>query len=277
MTAKPNVAAHYGKGGLMARLRSALASDGADPDRPTVEALTPYDQFHGRGIEATEEIAAELSIAKTDHILDVGSGIGGPARYFARRFGCPVTGIDLTPEFCDVARALTRTLGLDERVRFVEGNALQMAFVPRTFDGACSMNVAMNISDKQGLYREIHRVLKPGAWLALSEVARGPGPEPDYPTPWAETAAASFLATPEETRQRLEACGFAVLTLKDMLQETRAYGARLRAAVERGEKPAHRAVGIIHPDEAQAMAANVGRGLNSGALIPIEVFCRKPR
>ena len=279
MTTRSDIAGHYGRGGLMERLRAALADDGANPDRLTHVDLAPYDQFHGRGIEATTEIADQIvrdvSIAGTDSILDIGSGIGGPARYFARRFGCRVTGIDLTPEFCAVARELSQLVGGDDRVKFHEGNALQMPFAAANFDGAYSMNVAMNIGDKEGLYREIHRVLKPKAWLFLSEIARGPGPNPDYPAPWAATSAASFLATPEATHQRLEACGFAVLSFRETTQQSLAFGARSRAAVERGEKPPHRAVSLIHPEHAQTMAANVSRGLANSALIPIEVLCRK--
>jgi SAM-dependent methyltransferase len=275
LTAQPDIAAHYSRGGLLQRLRTALAADGADPDHPTLEALAPYDQFHGRGIEATAEIADALSIANSDHILDIGSGVGGPARYFADRFGCRVTGIDLTAEFCAVARELTRLTGLDDRVQIHEGTALAMPFAAESFDGAYSINVAMNIADKDGLYREIRRVLKPDAWLVLSEAARGPGPAPDYPTPWADTAASSFLATPDETRRRLEAGGFAVITLRETTQQALAYGARSRALVQRGEKPPHRAVSLIHGERVQAMAANVARGLGSHALIPIEVLCRK--
>src|SRR5579864_1635482 len=219
MTTRSDIAEHYGRGGLMERLRAALAADGADLDRPTPADLAPYDQFHGRGIEATTEIADEIarhvSIAGADYILDIGSGIGGPARYFAQRFGCRVAGIDLTPEFCAVARELSQLVGGDDRLRFHEGNALQMPFAAGSFDGAYSMNVAMNIGDKDGLYREIHRVLKPKAWLFLSELARGPGPNPDYPTPWAARSAASFLAAPDATRQRLEACGFAIVSFRE--------------------------------------------------------------
>src|SRR6266513_5060842 len=96
------ISAHYSRGNLLARLNAALIDDGIDPEHPTMEALAPYDQFHGRGLEATVEIANLLRIEASDHILDIGSGIGGPARYFAARFGCEVTGIDLTAEFCDV-------------------------------------------------------------------------------------------------------------------------------------------------------------------------------
>src|SRR5947209_11034422 len=197
------MSAHYSPGNLLARLNAALIDDGIDPEHPTMEALAPYDQFHGRGLEATLEIAELVEAGSADHILDIGSGIGGPARYFASRFDCRVTGIDLTPEFCDVARHLTRLLNLEERVKFELGDALAMPFADATFDGAYSMNVSMNIADKAALYGEVRRVLRPGSWLMLSELAKGPGAPLDYPTPWAATASTSFLATPEETRNSL--------------------------------------------------------------------------
>ena len=198
-----DITRHYSRGNLRDRLNAALTEDGIDPNHPSIEALAPYDQFHGRGVEATVEIADQLQIDAADRILDIGSGIGGPARYFAHRFGCEVTGIDLTAEFCEVARDLTRALGLERRVKFVLGNALAMPFASGSFDGAYSMNVSMNIADKRALYREIHRALKPRGWLMLSEIAKGAGGDPDYPTPWAHSAHTSFLSAPEETRSGL--------------------------------------------------------------------------
>ncbi len=270
-----DISTHYTRGNLLSRLNAALKEDGADPDHPSMEALAPYDHFHGRGLEATLEVAGLMHAGPADHLLDIGSGIGGPARYFAKRFGCKVTGIDLTPEFCDVARHLTRLLALEDRVAFEVGDALAMPFAGATFDGAYSMNVSMNIADKAAFYREIHRVLKPGAWLALSEVAKGNGGEPDYPTPWAESARTSFLATPEETRRGLAQAGFEVLRLEDTLEKSREFGARSRAMVERGEKPPHRAVILVHGEIAAQMAANTARGQKEGRIIPIEVLARK--
>jgi len=269
------VAAHYSRGSLLSRLNAALAEDGVDPDRPSMDALAPYDQFHGRGLEATLEIAGLMQAGPTDHILDIGSGIGGPARYFANRFGCRVTGIDLTPEFCDVARHLTRLLKLEDRITFEVGDALAMPFDSASFDGAYSMNVSMNIADKNAFYREIRRVLKPGSWLVLSEIAKGDGGELDYPTPWASSARTSFLSTPEQTRRGLSEAGFDVTRLHSTLEEARAYGARVRAMVERGEKPPHRAVMLIHGEMATAAMANTSRGLQEGRIVPIEVLGRK--
>jgi len=131
-----NVVNHYSRGDLLLRLNAALADDGVDPSRPQIDTLAPYDQFHGRGLEATQEIAAMLKVAPTDHLLDVGSGIGGPARYMAHRFGCRVTGIDLTAEYCEVARHLTRLLAMESQVEFELGDALAMPFADATFDGA---------------------------------------------------------------------------------------------------------------------------------------------
>ncbi len=275
MSSDPDITGHYARQDLMARLRAALLDDGADPDRPSFESLAPYEHFHGRGLEATEELAAGLEVSPGDHLLDVGSGIGGPARYMAKRFDCRVTGIDLTAEFCEAARQLNGLLGLDARIAIEQGNALDMPFGDESFDGAYSMNVSMNIADKAAFYREIHRVLRSGAWLVLSEVAQGPGGGLDYPTPWARTAASSFLATPEETRAGLEASGFTVERSRDTAQEVLAFGARSRAMVERGEMPPHRAVQLIHGEIAPEAAANTARGIADACIVPIELVCRK--
>jgi len=275
MNADREVSTHYSRGNLLSRLNAALTEDGVDPERPSIEALAPYDQFHGRGLEATLEVADLIQADASHHILDIGSGIGGPARYFATRFGCRVTGIDLTPEFCDVARHLTRLLDLDGRIRFEVGDALAMPFADVSFDGAYSMNVSMNIADKRAFYREIRRVLKPGAWLILSEMAKGEGRDLDYPTPWAASERASFLATLEETRYGLQDAGFDVIQLRNTLEEARAFGTRSRAMVERGEKPPHRAVMLIHGEIATEAMANTARGLLEARIVPIEVLARK--
>ena len=274
MSGDRDVATHYSRGDLLSRLNVMLREDGVDPDHPSIEALAPYDQFHGRGLEATAEMADMMPASPSDHILDIGSGIGGPARYFAKRFACRVAGTDLTPEFCEVARHLTRLVGLDGRVEFECGNALAMRFADASFEGAYSMNVSMNIADKSGFYREIRRVLKPGGWLVLSELAQGEGGEVDYPTPWAANARASFLSTPEETRHGLLDAGFDVVGLHDTVEPALEFGARSRAAVARSEPP-HRAVIFIHGEIAQQAMANTARSLAERRLVPIEVLARK--
>ena len=253
---------------------AALIDDGVDPESPTISQLAPYDQFHGRGLEVTEELAGNIAIAAGDRILDVGSGLGGPARYLADRFGCHVDAVDLTEEFCEVAERLCALTGLADLVSIHHASALDMPFDDESFDGAYSMNVSMNIADREGLYREIHRVLRPGAWLALSELAQGPNTdELDFPLPWAATPAESFLTTPEQTCELLESCGFTVSACIDSSEATRDYGARSKALVEQGHKPPHRAVTFVHPETGAVATANSAAGTRTGRLAPVEIHC----
>jgi ubiquinone/menaquinone biosynthesis C-methylase UbiE len=274
MDTDATVATHYSQGDLLRRLNAALAADGVDPEHPSLEALAPYDHFHNRGVEATQDCAALMPVRAGDRLLDIGSGLGGPARFLADRFGCQVTGIDLMSGFCDVARHLSRLLNMEDRTDFVAGDALAMPFGAGTFDGAYSMNVSMNIADKAAFYREIRRVLKPGGWLLLSEIALGEGGEPDYPTPWASSARTSFLATADDTRRALADAGFEVLQWRSTLEEARAFGDRSRAIVKAGGQPPHRAVMLIHGSEARAIMANSSRATADGRMQPIEVLAR---
>lgn len=209
------VADHYTRGGLLDRLLDALRGAGKDIEHLTIDDLAPIDELHSRRRAATEELARMLSPKSGQHVIDMGSGLGGPSRYLAQTFGCMVTGVDLTDEFVIAARELTRRCGLADRVQFHQGSVLALPFDDASFDLAWSQNVAMNIADRAGWYAEIHRVLKPGGRLALQDVALGEAGEPHYPVVWADTPATSFLHVPAETRAMLEAAGFRVLAWHD--------------------------------------------------------------
>jgi len=210
-----NVERHYASDDLGARILAALDGAGMDMGNLTPQHLAPMDQLHSGGWALTEELAATLDLGPPVHVLDIGCGIGGPARYLAHIFGCRVTGLELVESFCRAATMLTAWTGLDERVDFRHGNALEMPFPDADFDVAWSQNVAMNIEDKQALYAEIHRVLRPGGHLAFAEAALGRAGEVIYPVPWAREPAISFLVSPDEMRAELEAAGFRIVEWKD--------------------------------------------------------------
>ena len=209
------VETHYSRGDLYDTILAALKAAGKDADHLTPDDLAPVDEFHGGQRPATIRLAELVDFTGIERVLDVGSGLGGPSRFLAWRYGCRVSGVDLTAEFVRIAEALTQLTGLVDRVDYRQGSALDLPFEDMSFDVVWSQNVAMNIADRDRLYGEMHRVLKPGGKLGLQEVAAGPGGPPHYPVQWARTPDISFLYSQEVTRTKLEMAGFRVLVWQD--------------------------------------------------------------
>ena len=276
MTAANPVARHYGSAGIAERVLAALRAAKGPDAVVTPEALAPFDHFHGRGPVATDELAALLQPQPGERLLDIGSGIGGPARWIAARCDVHVTGVDLTPEFCAAARALNEASGMADRVTILEGSALDLPLPEAGFNRAYTQNVIMNIPDKRQFYREAFRVLRPGGMLALSNLCAGPNGEPYYPAPWATTAATSFLATVDEMRADLVAAGFTIAEFRDTTAAVAAAQRRNRERLERGEMPVV-AADIIHRERAREMQRNSMRSVEEGRCTVIEALVKKPQ
>jgi sarcosine/dimethylglycine N-methyltransferase len=275
MSMEQQVTRHYGSTGIAARVLAALR-EAKGPDAPvTIDTLAPLDQFHGRGPLATQELVALLKPRAGERVLDIGSGIGGPARWIAAKFDCHVTGVDLTPEFCEAAEALNAETGLGDRVRIMNGSALALPVPDATFDAAYSQNVIMNIADKPQFYREAFRALRPGGRLALSNLCAGPAGEPYFPAPWAMTRDTSFLASPDEMRADLNAAGFEIIEFRDITPGMREAQRRTRERLDKGDMPKI-AVDIIMGERARDMQRNSIRTIEDGRGIAIEALAKKP-
>lgn len=259
------VARHYGISDVLAIIVDALRADGKDLDSLTPADLALVDEFHISGREATVELAELAGVHRDMHVLDVGSGVGGSARYLASEFGCRVTGVDLTPQYCEAATALSKMVGLERLVEFHCGSALEMPFDDASFDLAWTQHAQMNIADKPRLYQEIARVLRPGGRFAFHDILAGPGGPPHFPVHWANEPALSFLIAPDDLRALLESSGFRTLAWKDTTQIAADW---FFAAIERRRKSGGPALGLhlLLGDTAPQKVQNVARNLTEKRL-----------
>lgn len=217
---------HYGTTDLTTRILNRLRAAGKDPAALTRDDLAGFDEFHTGGRESTRALARLAGIRPDMRVLDVGSGIGGPARTLAAEFGAVVTGLDLTEGFCRTARELTTLVGLADRVTFQQGDALAPRFPAGSFDAVWSQNTIMNIPDHPRLFRQVHRILVEGGLCALETVLAGPGGEVIFPTFWASTPEMNFLMRPDAARALLRDSGFEEVLWEDTTADTLARARR---------------------------------------------------
>lgn len=269
-----SVSGHYGWSGLMERIEQELRQHSIDPHRVTVDQLAPVDNYHWHRLAGTLALARLTAITGAERVLDVGGGIGGPARQLAQRFGCNVTVLDLTPAYCAIGETLTTWTHLTDRVSFVCGNALDMPFPDGSFDVAWTQHAAMNISDKARLYSEVARVVRRGGRFALFDVLAGPRQPIHFPVPWAADQSFSFLLSPGDTRALITQAGFREMSWI-MDQELQAELERPDPLSEDAPATGGLDSGLLNGPNGPLMGANVGRNIEEGRILfAIGVFER---
>jgi len=229
------VAGHYaGRSDLAAAIAERLTAAGYDLNSLKPQDVSGVDEFHIRGGEATLELAEQMDLAAGARVLDIGSGLGGPARRVAQTYDCHVTGVDLTQAYCEAAATISAWFGLDDEVNFIAADATDLPLDDDTFDSAMTIHAAMNIPDKPAMYREACRVLKPGRIFAVYDVLQGEGGDVIFPVPWARDPSISALATPEDMPQLLDDAGFEIESSTDSTSQSQAWFAamaeRMRAS-----------------------------------------------
>lgn len=252
---------HYSASGLTDRIKAALAAIMPEDQPLTVAQLAPLDQFHTRGILATAELAGAVGLAPASRVLDLGCGIGGPARYLAATFGCSVTGVDLSPDFIDAATYLTARCGLSDRVTFQVGDALHLPFEAGVFDSVFLQHVAMNIEDRTALYSEVRRILAPSGRFATYDLVLRDG-DVVYPAPWARDASTSFVRSETDTRAALEHAGFKAVLWRDDTQTALDWFKATMA----GPPPYGPNLGVVMGPDFQAMVGNLARNIRENRL-----------
>ncbi len=271
MTDVNAVAAHYGGQHLNEQILNALTEEGIDIESLDWKQLAAIDQFHTRGLPATREQAALAAPEAGTKVIDIGCGAGGPARCLVAEFGCSVTGVDLTPEYIEIAEMLTVRCGLSDGVKFHEADALDLPFDDGTFDLGWSQNVSMNIADKTEFYAEIYRTLRPGGKFVSSDVVTGPGGEAAWPLPWAREPSISFVVAPEDMCAAMKQAGFRITEWRDTTDEAVAVFQNPNQQARRGRL----GVGLIAGSDFGERSANLARGLADGAFASVLVLSEK--
>ncbi|EJN34331.1 class I SAM-dependent methyltransferase [Pseudomonas sp. GM80] len=232
----------------------------------TSEQLAGLDQFHSGGLKTTADFIELLEIQPESKVLDAGSGLGGPSRYTAEGFGCHVTGVDLTESFVDVAKLLADRTGLNGAVQYQVGNLLDLDFADEHFDVVYTQHVVMNIRDRAQVYKEIHRVLKPGGVFGSFDVLAVDGQQDVlYPVPWAESSENSVLLTEAETRSVMENAGLQINLWEDVTQDIIEWFDRFQlAAVQSGAQGP--TLKLVMGDRFGKMAENFARNLRENKV-----------
>jgi SAM-dependent methyltransferase len=268
------VAAHYTRPQLEQAILAAIARSGIDPQQVTSADFAPMDEFHIGGIESTKAFAEFMKLRAGMHLLDVGCGVGGPARYFAGEKSCWVTGIDLTEEFVRTALSLTKMVHLENAATFQHGSALAMPFEAGRFDGAYMIHVGMNIADKSGLFREVARVLRPGARFTIFDIVRVGEGAFTFPVPWAISEETSFVTDSKTYKDALRAAGFELEHERGRGQFGIEFTEKVIARAAQGGPPAL-GLQLLMGEKMPVMIKNVLGALKAGILEPIEMVAVK--
>lgn len=250
----------------------ALRAAGRNTDRIAIDDLAGIDEFHALGRSATMALAELAGIEEGAKVIDIGAGLGGPARFLASRFGAQVTAVEPTARFRTACEELTRCAGLSDLVTVVEGTATRLPVLDNSMDVAWMQAVSISVSDKHAMAREISRVLRPGGHLAFFDSTSGRAGEPYFPLPWADGPEASFLVPADELRAAFEGVGFEAQVWNE---QEKALGEIGQRQFEPSLDPNEVGLSLLMPDFDQRMG-NIARSISEGRLRLLQAVLRAP-
>jgi SAM-dependent methyltransferase len=267
------VARHFAPTELRQRVAEVLAAAGKDTSNTSIDELTPLDQWHMMRDIPTRRLAERAKISSHQRVLDVGCGMGGPARFLAGTYGCTVTGVDITTPYLETAALLTELTNLTDRVSFQHADATALPFADGTFDLVWTQHAAQSIPDKAAFFAELRRVLKRDGTAVIHDLYRGAAGEVHFPAFWGRSDSISFLITDTEMRSLLETSGFAVLEWDDTTDEVLAFNAdRLERGIPTPIPGLN--ISLLFGEETMTMAANGVEDLRDGAVGTFEAVLR---
>ncbi len=275
MSTEQAVSKTYLHGSLLSAIQSALGKMGKSVAGVTIADLAPVDEFHIGGRAATESFMAQLELSGNVQVLDVGCGLGGSARFAVDTYQCRVSGIDLSQEYVDTGNVLCEWVQMQQQINLKQGSALDMPFDDNHFDRAYMMHVGMNIEDKPRLFRELYRVLKPGAILGVYDVMQQQQGNLAFPVPWAANSATSYLSTPNDYIKAMTAAGFNLMKQSNRREFAIEFFDKLHTTLQAAGGPPPLGLHTLMQESTKSKINNMITNITANYIAPVELIVKK--
>jgi len=266
---------NYLHGNLLEAIQVGLKKLGKTTGNITIEDLSAVDEFHIGGRAATDHFLSQINFPVGGHLLDVGCGLGGASRYVADKYKHKVTGIDLTKEYIDTGNVLSEWVNLENMVNLYHESALSLPFDDETFDGGYMLHVGMNIENKDALFNEIQRVLRPGSFFGVYDIMQNKQGHLTYPVPWAAEESDSKLATPEVYKTALTNSGFKVLKEDNRAEFALDFFKVLKAKTEANGGPPPLGLHTLMQNSTPIKVKNMIDNIVADLINPVEIIVQK--
>ena len=268
MSLEQTVSEHYSNKGLLDKIYKGLEKLGIDKNQLTQSDLSSFDEFHIGGSESTLMLAEKLTMNASSSVLDIGCGIGGPARFLSSEFGCKVSGIDLTADFVNTGNSLTDQVGLSDKVKLIEASALSIPFADNSFDVSYMIHVGMNIANKDVLFSEAFRVTKPGGVFGIYDVMLLGNCELQYPLPWAVEEDGNAIASATDYISALIKAGFSLKHEDDKTDFANSFFEKMSARTDSSDGPPPVGLHLLMGDLTTQKIRNMAKLIKSGIIAP---------
>ncbi len=268
MSLEQTVSEHYANNSLLEKIYLGLAKLGVDKSQLTQSDLSSVDEFHIGGSEGTLMLAEKLSIKASSSVLDIGCGIGGPARLLSSKIGCKISGIDLTADFVNTGNSLTDQVGLSDTVKLRKASALSIPFTDNSFDVSYMIHVGMNIADKDLLFSEAFRVTKPGGLFGIYDVMLVRDCEFQYPLPWAAEEDGNAIASATDYKSALTKAGFSLTHEDDKTDFANSFFKKMSVSMGSSKGPPPVGLHLLMGDLTQQKIKNMAQLVKSRIIAP---------
>ena len=266
---------HYTHGELIDAIRDGVEKIGKSIEEVDIDDLAPVDEFHIGGRIATETFLDQLSISDDHHVLDVGCGLGGGSRFASKRYGCRVTGVDLTPEYVKAGNEICEWVGLNTRIQLKVEDATSLPHLDDAFDRAYMMHVGMNIADKESLALELYRVIRPGGKVGIYDVMQMNEGDLVFPVPWATQASGSSVSSPATYQSALESAGFNIVAQRNRREFALEFFDQLKGKVDAAGGPPPLGLHILMGETAPVKVRNMIENISRNLIAPVEIIAEK--